>query len=533
MGSTIGLPFIIQKESENILRSMLPNNWLIREQKPDFYIDYSVEIGEHGEPTGNIFYVQLKGISNLKPTHKEIKYQLKSKHLKYFRDVLRFPVFLIVIDINQKEGYWVFLQKYIIDTFKKGIPNQTKSIRIPVVNILSDNMTFHSAIIESQKYMTDLYSTSIIKAYTNIKSSLEKNYPGASLKFLAEKNHINISIKNSKIPLKIRIKEDKTELYKEQIEQYKKSGEIFVFKTEDIIIENFDLLNDLIKDANINRLEINNYPTINSSVSILTRDNNNHVSTILNTISGKTQIGKEYSNFSGSLQDSPFNISMKYKLIAENKSVNIQLHLNIDYTKWADKNILYLPHEEKLYNFFNDLKNNYEVELQLESQGNHLFTLKNKFENIYELADGYLRIHKFIFVCKSLKHIITFPDYHDIFKINKTDLEIMYHLILDGEFSSPGMNFDAFVEYDSLNKNVHVFKGMIIEDMEMNSDFGLEILNKKIELKNVKVNLKRFEIEEIIIKENEGQQTTKLILKENKDSKVIYSYKPELSDKLL
>ena len=524
MSPTIDTARIIQTKSEKIFESMIPHNWIIRKRNPDIFIDYSIEIGEHGEPTGNIFYVQLKGISNLTPTHKEIKYQLKSKHLKYFRDDLKAPAFLIIIDINQKEGYWIFLQKYIIDNFKKGIPNQTKSIRIPVTNILSDNVLFYNAITESQKYITDLHSSSFVNAYKKLNLDFENKYPGASFKMLAEKGHINVSINNKGVPLKIKIKEDKTELYKEQIAQ---SGEILVFETEDIIIEDFDLLNDLIKEANIKKLEVNKYPTINSAVSILTRNSNNQISTILNTISGKTQIGKEYSSFSGSLQDSPFNIRMKYKLIAESKSVNIQLHLDIDYTKWTNKNILYLPHEEKLYNFFNDLIKNYEVELQLESQGNHLFTLKNKFENIFDLADGFLRIHKFVTICKFLKHIITFPDYHDIFKINKTDLEIMYHLILDGEYSSPGINFDAFVEYDSLNKNVHVFKGMIIEDMEMDSDFGLEILNKKIELKSVKVNLKRFEIEEIIITENEGQQTTKLILKENDDSKVIYSYKPE------
>jgi hypothetical protein len=292
MGATLDRQREIQNEAEKKFESMIPNNWIIRKRNPDIFIDYSIEIGEHGEPTGNIFYVQLKGMSNVKPAHKEIKYQLKSKHLKYFQEKLKAPVFLIILDINKTEGYWVFLQKYINDNFNKGIPNQTKSIRIPVVNILSDNISFHNAIIESQKYMTDLYSSSIIKAYTNIKTSLEKNYPGASMKFLAENNHINISIRNSKIPLKIKIKADKTGLYKKQIEQYQKSGEIFVFNTEDIIIENFDLLNDLIKDANIKKLEINKYPIINSSVSILTRNNNNHVSTILNTINGKTQIGK-------------------------------------------------------------------------------------------------------------------------------------------------------------------------------------------------------------------------------------------------
>src|ERR1035437_10411138 len=110
MGATLDRQREIQNEAEKKFESMIPNNWIIRKRNPDIFIDYSIEIGEHGEPTGNIFYVQLKGIGNLKLTHKEIKYQLKSKHLIYFRDKLRFPVFLIVIDNNKKEGYWIFLQ---------------------------------------------------------------------------------------------------------------------------------------------------------------------------------------------------------------------------------------------------------------------------------------------------------------------------------------------------------------------------------------------------------------------------------------
>ena len=48
---TIKQTHITNQKAQNVFRSSLPPSWLIREQHPDFHIDYYVEINCNGEVT--------------------------------------------------------------------------------------------------------------------------------------------------------------------------------------------------------------------------------------------------------------------------------------------------------------------------------------------------------------------------------------------------------------------------------------------------------------------------------------------------
>jgi len=528
MSSTIDNNRIIQSKSEKIFKSLIPDSWLIKEQNPDFYIDYSIEIVENGELTGKICYVQLKGKSNLKISHKEIVYQLSSKHLIYFRDNLQIPVFLIVTDINQNEGYWVFLQKYINDNYYKEIPEQTKSIRIPEINALSKNILFSKAIIESQKYMTDLHSSSIVKAYSNLKSNIDRKYPGSSLMFVADNDKINFSINNFKGPLTFTVKNEKKEFYQEIFEQSKKTGKSFTIKTEDIIISGFDFLNDLIKETNITEIVLPTSLAYKSSVTLMTLNNNNQLSTLLNTIHGKTSFIKNNTEsvgeFEGNLEDSPLSITLQFKAENDTGKANLQISLDIDFNKWKKKNICFLPHEEKLNKFFYDIMNNYEVELSLDILDNQLLKMKNKFEDFIHISNLFIKIHKIVFLCKKLNPQILFPTLKEIICLNDNDLEIMYNLILKSEYIQSGKVYNITCEFVHENE-YPLIKGKLMPDIELTGNYDLEISGKYIILYNISIEAHGFEIENIIsvIKEN-NLTVSKLFLKGNSNSEVIYRY---------
>ena len=50
----------IDELAQRIFRVALPPEWIPREQKPDYGIDYTVDVYEGGRPTGLPFGVQLK-----------------------------------------------------------------------------------------------------------------------------------------------------------------------------------------------------------------------------------------------------------------------------------------------------------------------------------------------------------------------------------------------------------------------------------------------------------------------------------------
>lgn len=95
----------IDQMAQKIFGIAIPPSWLIREQHPDIHIDYVVELADDSGPLGNIFGVQLKGTISPKYSGKFIKFSLKTSPVIYYLDKVKYPVFLIVIDVRAKKGY--------------------------------------------------------------------------------------------------------------------------------------------------------------------------------------------------------------------------------------------------------------------------------------------------------------------------------------------------------------------------------------------------------------------------------------------
>jgi hypothetical protein len=109
---TVGPSYKIDNRAMKEFENWLPDDWIHRRLHPDFHIDYLVETVNAGELSGVYFGVQVKGTTILKksapPCHR-----IKSKHLRYFLKKCPFPVFVFLIDVNNRTGNWVFAQQFI------------------------------------------------------------------------------------------------------------------------------------------------------------------------------------------------------------------------------------------------------------------------------------------------------------------------------------------------------------------------------------------------------------------------------------
>lgn len=151
----------IETESENIFRSSLPNEWIIRKIPSDYGVDYEVEIVDLEVVSGNRFWFQLKGTSSIKIRQKKfpipdylrerygnqkklsvdyIAFNAKPSLLEY---ALRcsFPLLLGVVDITNPEVYWIPLRNWIetrLEPINANWRNQkTVTVRIPKWNNFS------------------------------------------------------------------------------------------------------------------------------------------------------------------------------------------------------------------------------------------------------------------------------------------------------------------------------------------------------------------------------------------------------------
>jgi hypothetical protein len=148
----------IEASAERLFNAALPLNWVPRKQTPDYGIDFEVEVFEDNQQTGLRFYVQLKGTKSPHYEAECVSFRLSTKHLAHYVDKERMPVFLVVMDVESKQGYWLFLQQYAIE-FLAGQPwrdKKTISVHLPKCNCLSDAPKLREAVTASDRFMANL-----------------------------------------------------------------------------------------------------------------------------------------------------------------------------------------------------------------------------------------------------------------------------------------------------------------------------------------------------------------------------------------
>jgi hypothetical protein len=166
----------IDELAQRVFRDALPAEWVAREQRPDYGIDYLVEIGKSEKLTGLAFAVQLKGKKTLAHDGESILYQsLETRHLAYYLDKQRAPVFLVLVDVVTHEGYWLFLQRYALEHLKDvdWRRQTTVTLRLPAANSLKNIDALERAVEEADHLMAELRPSAVQGAITAERKRME------------------------------------------------------------------------------------------------------------------------------------------------------------------------------------------------------------------------------------------------------------------------------------------------------------------------------------------------------------------------
>lgn len=161
---------IIEKRSLSIVGDLLPDEWVIREYKPDYGIDLGIEIFEKDYDLGMYvtqgehLYIQVKGTTNINFGKCKI-YERCNVEKRYERadlykeiDVVKFPldtselltiekmgsstpVLLFVVDVDRKDIYYLplneYIEKVLIPEDRDYFNRKTVTIYIPCENRIS------------------------------------------------------------------------------------------------------------------------------------------------------------------------------------------------------------------------------------------------------------------------------------------------------------------------------------------------------------------------------------------------------------
>lgn len=140
---------IIETKSQRIFEKLVPVEWVIREIKPDYGVDYLVEIFKNNESTGKTFFVQLKGSDQVieKNTFKK---QFEVENLNYFNS-LALPVLIILVSVNT-EQIWAIWANNLSKAFNIKPKQKTISINLDSKYlIVKDKFTNFENDLESTK----------------------------------------------------------------------------------------------------------------------------------------------------------------------------------------------------------------------------------------------------------------------------------------------------------------------------------------------------------------------------------------------
>jgi hypothetical protein len=164
---------LIDAEGQRLLRSRLPRHWILREYRPDYGLDFALEIfsaakeGEHAttyETLGEHIFIQLKTVksSDIKPLKlygrmnvekgrealnkndlvgelNTVRFSLETPELVTVERMgIGIPVLLVVADLSRSECFFVCLNDYIdkilIPRHLNYRDKASRTIHVPVLN---------------------------------------------------------------------------------------------------------------------------------------------------------------------------------------------------------------------------------------------------------------------------------------------------------------------------------------------------------------------------------------------------------------
>lgn len=123
---------ITETISHRIFEDLIPVEWVIREIKPDYGIDYLVEVFKSGQSTGITFFVQLKG-SEQEIKNDTFEKQFGVDNLKYYAS-LALPVLIVCVSTKTKQSWGIWANKLIKSLNLKPDQETTQ------LNLVSENL---------------------------------------------------------------------------------------------------------------------------------------------------------------------------------------------------------------------------------------------------------------------------------------------------------------------------------------------------------------------------------------------------------
>lgn len=140
----------------------MPLEWVVRTQSPDYGIDFQVEIFKGERPTGLLFEVQLKGVSEARLANGVYQVRLSTDHLRHYVQDRVLPVIIVFVEVRSAQVFWISADVAAAQLASSTGFHQKKyvTIKIPASQVLPASIhelsnTIHQALAPARGLLSD------------------------------------------------------------------------------------------------------------------------------------------------------------------------------------------------------------------------------------------------------------------------------------------------------------------------------------------------------------------------------------------
>ena len=339
---------VIDEQAVHFFKGSLPpDHWTVYDIRPDYGKDHKVELVEGGEHTGLSFWVQVKGQKKVKKLKDgTISFKLESKDLDYHTK-LQPPVFLVVVDVTSRVGYWVFTQEYERTQLRNVAWRRQEyiQIRLPASNTLSRQKPFREAVGEAVRYMTRLAFSADLGAE---KRRLEGLDPRFTVEITAGTDGRHYHFRSEEeVPLKFTYKGGEPGSGK--IEEMLDRGVPVVMRQGEIVVTGsplFEFFFELAGGSDV-RLEFNKI--VQGHANLLRTNEFGEEKARIDAIPCKIVCGRREATIEAKL---PFDLLALGTTIPYDMAGTRPMSMPIDLSPWRGRRLLDLPYFEQLARLF-------------------------------------------------------------------------------------------------------------------------------------------------------------------------------------
>ncbi len=356
--------------AQRVLPDALAPTWVLNEQHNDYGKDYLVEVGEDdGDLTGSSFYVQLKGQekATISADGTLVKYSLESKYANYYFDKIKdLPVFLVVVDVNQERGWWLFLQP-VLEADQTWRKQGSITLSLSAATNITDTDSLREAVDEAKKWMRLHHPESIHESVVAHKERIDRTDP---------RFDVAVSLVNDKPRFKLLAKEEVLLTFDfsgdpdeigTKVNELIDKGALVAFKPGEVRVTGSKLFEDVEETGCSIQAAIN----LTGTFTIACRDSEGGELARLSDVPGRYTGGRRELWFEGELVNSPLTI--KLGPLAQGVGGSVKLDLNLD--KWDGQPLSQLAYFDRLYHFFHTLPHSTESEINCQQDGNQVFSV--------------------------------------------------------------------------------------------------------------------------------------------------------------